>query len=415
VFIFATTESYKIPDTILGRCQRFDFKRVTVAQVVTRLTQVLKAEKIEFEEAALHLIARAAEGSMRDALSLLDQVISFSGLKITAQAVRESVGLLGTERVYAILSKILARDTRVALLLTQDAFNQGYDLSTLLRAMIEMLHAVVLFQVGVEKPETPFSTDELAQIAAMTSLRDLEENEMIFQVFHQGTDLLSRASQPKLVFDLLVIKASAAETLVRRSPRPPRVDRPSESEDDEAVTEAGTKMMAAPAEIPAPKAVAPVASPAVMPAVAAIPQAAASAPAKDLSPEAFMAFAYAQKPMLGLILESVIEWNLPTKEQPKLTISFREREKVKADQIMQKDFREQLAKLSETFFGIKPIVEAILSQSNAESVAERNDRVQRETKEKRREGVMAIPAVQEARALFGAELTQLEWNEKGNA
>ena len=129
---FATTESHKIPETILGRCQRFDFKRVTVADITQRMREILKAEKIEAEEAALNLIARAAEGSMRDALSILDQVISFSGMKVTAQAVRESIGLIGTELVYALLKNILERNAKDGLTIVQGAFTQGVDLKNAL-------------------------------------------------------------------------------------------------------------------------------------------------------------------------------------------------------------------------------------------------------------------------------------------
>ena len=176
VFIFATTESHKIPETILGRCQRFDFKRMTVAQITQALKDVLRAENIEAEEAAINLIARSAEGAMRDALSISDQVISFSGMKVTAKAVRESVGLIGTEMVLAILRAVLERDAKAGLSHVQTAFGQGVDLKVLLKAMTEMLHALILMQVGIEHPETHFNDDELGQVAAMKSLRGLEEN-----------------------------------------------------------------------------------------------------------------------------------------------------------------------------------------------------------------------------------------------
>jgi DNA polymerase-3 subunit gamma/tau len=214
VFIFATTEPHKIPETILGRCQRFDFKRVTVAQIIERVREVLKSEGIEAEEAALGLVARAAEGSMRDALSILDQVISFSGSKITAAGVRESIGLIGTELVFELLKGILGRDAKAALAIVQTAFNQGVDLKTLLKSLSEMLHALILIQVGIEKPETEFNDDELELIRGLSGLRGLEENELIFQVLHHGLELLSRAAQPKLIFDLLVIKSSLAEAII---------------------------------------------------------------------------------------------------------------------------------------------------------------------------------------------------------
>src|SRR4051812_31826367 len=104
IFIFATTEPHKIPATILSRCQRFDYRRVTLSQIQTRLAEISQAEGIQVEPGALPLISRAAEGSMRDALSLLDQVIAFSGSQISIQNVRESIGLVEGQTLVGILS-----------------------------------------------------------------------------------------------------------------------------------------------------------------------------------------------------------------------------------------------------------------------------------------------------------------------
>src|SRR5690606_30039484 len=94
IFIFATTEPHKIPATILSRVQRFDFRRITSAQAQEHLAAIAKAEGIDADPGALALVGRAAEGSMRDALSLLDQVIAFSGSRVTVDHVRQSIGLI---------------------------------------------------------------------------------------------------------------------------------------------------------------------------------------------------------------------------------------------------------------------------------------------------------------------------------
>ncbi len=412
VFIFATTESHKIPETILGRCQRFDFKRVTVAQITGRIKEVLVSEKIEAEYAAINLIARSAEGSMRDALSILDQVISFSGanvgVKIKAQAVRDSVGLIGTELVLAILKQVLECKTQEALMSLQQAFHQGTDLKVLLKSLQEMLHAVILFQVGVENPDTHFNSDELKLISELKVLRTLEENEMIFQVFHHGLDLVAKASQPKLIFDLLLIKAAAGERLEfasdtdlnaptnpRRLDRRPEAVELTENEDVEEI-------VLQPTPQPAPP---------LQPLPIAVPEPVPVAKNK-LTGEGFVAHVYASKPMLGLILESVVEWTLPNQpspgSMPKLIMGFRERDQVKSEQVMQKSFKEQIAQMCESYFGMRATPEAVVSNFAGESVAERMTRVQGESRKQNLDRIDAMPVIQEAKSLFGATLTHIE-------
>ena|GEM_PF-133978 len=453
VFVFATTESHKIPETILGRCQRFDFKRVTVAQIMGHLKNVLAQEKITYEEAALNLIARGAEGSMRDALSIADQVISFSGMKITSQAVRESIGLIGTELVFAILKNILERNAKEGLSHVQGAFQQGVDLKMLLKAMIEMLHALILMQVGIEKPETHFNDDELKQLSGLKDARSLEENELIFQVLHHGLDLLSRAAQPKLIFDLLVIKTALAEALVavssapqtekdpaanpRRSPRP-------------AVNASAAQAAPIPESAPAVQAMGPapttpapvtkktppaidVKAPESAPAFslpnfnfhssgsgpAPEAQTSQASPAQALTSstgpktwEGFIAFCDRKMPAIGVILESVVESALPSSDRPSLKLGFREHDQSKAEQVQLKAFRDQLSQAIESYFGTKAIVEVFFSKVKGESVAEKSERIKKEKRDTRMRSILSNEVVQEAKALFGAELTNIELLEK---
>jgi DNA polymerase-3 subunit gamma/tau len=473
VFIFATTESHKIPETILGRCQRFDFKRHTIAQISDRLKEVLGAEKISFEDAAISLISRAAEGSMRDGLSILDQVISFSGMKVTAQAVRESIGLIGTEMVFALLQNILNRDAKAALTVVQSAFTQGVDLKILLKVVIEMLHAVVLMQVGIEKPESNFSDDELKQIASLKNLRPLEENELIFQVFHHGLDLLSRAAQPKLIFDLLVVKTALAEQLVEvggdehepsssgrqpfasaiASPATSAIASPTARREARPVEAMpiGAPAPALPAETSAELNLRSTANETVISELAAvakkvtaiaqeaanraepkpdlgmnfdfrsnapvakkeesIPVAASATPGSSTPQnwEGFIEACFEKKPVLAMLLESVIEWSLPDEKNSAFRLGFREKDKVKADQLTQKAFREQLSSMIESYFGLRLVAEIYFSQSVSESLAEKSERKKKEVQDVKLKEILQNQVVQEAKALFGAELTHIEF------
>ncbi len=432
VFIFATTESHKIPETILGRCQRFDFKRVTVAQIVERVTQVLNSEKIEFEPAALSLIARAAEGSMRDALSILDQVISFSGMRVSAIAVRDSIGLIGTELVLSLLTAVLERNAVPALSTLQTAFNQGVDLRALLKALIEMTHALLLLKAGVTEPETPFNSDEIASLRRLLDRRELEELELIFQVYHHGLDLLSRAPQPKLVFDMLVIKTALAEALIRTGGSGDV--KPTEVPRRNPVTESRPIQQATPTPAPVATATVVAAPPAAAPAAANIQSSAPaglgfdfratlSTPSTKTEPstavrspvstggktwEGMIQFATAARPVLGILLESVVEWTLPNGPEDKFRLGFRMKDRTKADQLQQKAMKDQFLLLTENYLGFKAQPEVFFSEIQSESLAEKAEREDREQQENTMKRILSHEVVQEASSLFGARLTQVE-------
>ncbi|MBC7396574.1 MAG: hypothetical protein H7333_03945, partial [Bdellovibrionales bacterium] len=412
-------------------------------QISQRVKEVLQAEKIEFEEASINLIARAAEGSMRDALSILDQVISFSGLKVTAQAVRESIGLIGTELVLTLLRQVLERNAKGALTTVQGAFNQGVDLKILLKSLIEMMHALILMQVGIEKPESNFNDDELIQLATLKTLRPLEEAELIFQVYHHGLDLLSRASQPKLIFDLLVVKTALAEALVkledgewetapRGSPRqalsaeahvPTKAHGSSASSVPTSeppavatITQVASVLKApAPTEVPMMQSLS---QPAVQPTPAPVAQvAAAKAPVEvttgPKSWEKFIELTFSKNPMLGIILESVVDWKLPEgTSDDKIRLGFREKDRSKADQLLQKVFKELFSNLAEAYFGFKSVPEVFVTSNNGESVAERTDRLKKEARDEKMSAILSNEIVLEAKSLFGAELSHIEMTEK---
>ncbi|MBI4925125.1 MAG: DNA polymerase III subunit gamma/tau [Bdellovibrio sp.] len=215
IFIFATTEPHKIPATILSRCQRFDLKRVTITQIQNRLQEVATKEEIEIDISAIAILARAAEGSMRDALSLLDQAIAFSGKKITTQNVRDSIGLIESQALLNTLSKILERQPIAAISYVAQAYEAGHDLRIFTKGLIEFLHGIILAKVGASHSMAlEFSTEEWEELCNLSKLRAIEELELIFQVFHYGMDWIARSPQPKTVLDILVVKCATAEVLV---------------------------------------------------------------------------------------------------------------------------------------------------------------------------------------------------------
>ena len=141
-FIFATTETRKVPITVLSRCQRFDLRRVRVAELVTHFARIATAEGITVQPAALDLIARAADGSVRDGLSLLDQAIAQADGDISAEAVVDMLGLADREAVFDVLEAVLSGKPADALAITDRAHERGADLGVLLADMLELVHVL---------------------------------------------------------------------------------------------------------------------------------------------------------------------------------------------------------------------------------------------------------------------------------
>ena len=130
IFILATTEAHKIPITILSRCQRYDFHRITIDTIAARLTELLEAEGVEAEEKAVRYVAKAGDGSMRDALSLLDQCIAFYlGQTLTYDKVLEVLGAVDTEVFSQLLRKVLSGDVTGSIHILEELITGGRELS----------------------------------------------------------------------------------------------------------------------------------------------------------------------------------------------------------------------------------------------------------------------------------------------
>lgn len=153
VFVFATTEPQKIASTaapVLSRLQRFDFRRIGPTTIRERLRQVLRLENLQADEDALAVIARYADGGMRDALSVLDQVLSFGETPITAAGVREVLGLISDEQYAEVLRAIAERDTSAVFPLVERLVDAGADLAEFMNGTVDLLRAVLMVESGAE-------------------------------------------------------------------------------------------------------------------------------------------------------------------------------------------------------------------------------------------------------------------------
>ena len=148
VFILATTEAHKVPLTIISRCQRYDFRRIPIDQMVAKLAYISEQEGIEVSDEALHLVARLANGGLRDAENLLEQVVVSYGSPISEDDVRQMLGLGGDEIALELVRHIIGKSVKDGITTVNNATEQGTDLRQLLRGTLEYLRALLLIKTG---------------------------------------------------------------------------------------------------------------------------------------------------------------------------------------------------------------------------------------------------------------------------
>ena len=172
IFILATTEIHKVLPTIMSRCQRFDFRRISQADMVTKLTHISRKEAIKIEPEALRLIARAATGSLRDAENLLEQLTTYYGKKVTLQQVQTILGITGDWRAKEMVKHIVDNDITNGISTLNSISNDGLDLRQFARELVEYLRALLLVKTGTAESIDLPAEDiaELKELASKTSL-----------------------------------------------------------------------------------------------------------------------------------------------------------------------------------------------------------------------------------------------------
>ena len=206
-FIFATTEIRKVPVTILSRCQRFDLRRVTVDTLAAHLTTITEAEGISAEPEALHMIARAAEGSVRDSLSLLDQAAAMNADVIRADTVAHMLGHAGDQDVGDILQSALGGDVAAALAAFTRADNRGADAETIISDLLDLTHFASLDAAGSAMADLPESTASLTASLAKLGIAKLGR---AWQILLKGHQEVKHAPNGRAAAQMLIIRLAHA-------------------------------------------------------------------------------------------------------------------------------------------------------------------------------------------------------------
>ncbi len=206
VFVFATTEAHKVPETILSRCQRYNFRRIPPVAIVEELKMAVDEEGVIAEESALFLIARKADGGMRDALSLLDQVIAFSDAGITEDAVQNLLGLIPRDVYFSLTQAIVERDGARALEIVDELAREGSDLGEFVAGlMAHFRHLLIACAAGDLTDENLPEADraQYAEGAAQFEEADLVR---MFNAVGELETQISRVSEPRFWIELTVMK-----------------------------------------------------------------------------------------------------------------------------------------------------------------------------------------------------------------
>ncbi len=199
-FLFATTDPQKLPVTILSRCLQFNLKRMPVDMISGHLNYLLGEEKIPFDEPSLKLIARAADGSMRDALSLLDQSIAFGGNELKEDDVREMLGTISHEPLLALLKAVSAGEGASLLSQVEELAGVTPDFEAAADAMIALLHQLAVQQV------VPEAIQDDDNVKALANELSKEEVQLFYQIALQGRRDLALAPDPRSGFEMLLLR-----------------------------------------------------------------------------------------------------------------------------------------------------------------------------------------------------------------
>ena len=213
-FIFATTDIHKVPVTILSRCQRFDLRRVAVDQLVAHLTRICGLEGVSADPEALKAIARAAEGSVRDSLSLLDQAISHGAGTIAPETVRDMLGLADRARVIDLFEAVMRGDIPQSFALLAEQYGAGADPAAILRDLAGFAHLVTRLKLIPEAAQDPALTEAEskrgAQMAQDLSIRVLSRT---WQMLLKGITEVESASRPIAAAEMVLVRLAYAADL----------------------------------------------------------------------------------------------------------------------------------------------------------------------------------------------------------
>ena len=402
VFVFATTEAHKIPQTILSRCQHFTFRRIPRREIIDTLQRVAKAEGIAIDERSLSALARASDGSMRDALSLMDQAVAFGGKRVAADDLMTLLGSVPHELLRGVLDATLAREASGALRSLAAVQDYGCDVRQFSGELMEHVRNLLVAKVVADADDLiELGQDEQAEIKADAGRLSLDHIQELFRVFLEAEDGIRTSQHPWYVVEMAVVRACRVGSEQAGMP-------PARSEAKVPAPQAKAAPQAArPAAPPAPKAAEPKAAP---PAPVERPPQAVSSEPVALVWEDVVARVQAERPNIGAFLENS---TLVGIVGDMVTIGFPASAGVSMKMLQQEASQQAVADVCAALAGrrVRLRLVALEEGTQAPTVADlRRDRAAK-TEGHLREEVLANPLVKEVLSVFGGEVKDVRRNQ----
>ena len=213
-FIFATTDPHKLPATVQSRCQRYDFRRIPLRLVVDRLRQIVQAEQVEISDAALFQLAREGEGSMRDAQSLLDQVLAGATGAVSDADVLDTLGVADHRVIAELAAAVIARDAARVLAPLEEAYRRGCDLRRFTRDLLEHFRNLAVAKVSGGALLPDLADAEAAALREQAARIAAEDCDRAFRILLETDEEVARAPYPKLVLEMALLRLAVLPPLL---------------------------------------------------------------------------------------------------------------------------------------------------------------------------------------------------------
>jgi len=216
IFLLATTESHKMIPTILSRCQKFDFKRLQVPEIMKKLEFISKKENIKFDDSALSLIALNSRGSFRDAESLLDECMSFAGEKglIKTQDIKELLGIVEVGQIAQFVDQLVAKNTKDAILYLNSLADNGVDLQEFTKTLVFYLRQALLLKINpdfLSLQNSGFSAQELEKLKIQSATLTQKDLQNILELFIDAENKIKYSAISQLPLELAILNVTHQE------------------------------------------------------------------------------------------------------------------------------------------------------------------------------------------------------------
>lgn len=216
IFIMATTEAHKIPQTIISRCHRFDFRAISTRQITDHLKSICEKDGVNADEEALWILARQGEGSMRDSQSLLDQVITFANGALTREIVIQILGLTDRALLLETLAGLVNRDTKAIVKVLEKIATSGFEPSLFAKDLLENIRNLLLIKISMDSSQKilDLPDSEIRYLSGLAESLSEEEIHLLFDMALKGAADIPRSGDPRIVLEMVLLRMSQAPKLV---------------------------------------------------------------------------------------------------------------------------------------------------------------------------------------------------------